>query len=142
MTKLHKFCVYTPLRVLAISFVIAFIAAFIAAKIMERDARETMYLMVYGFLIFPNILFSLGSFSVCFNLYQSVRENFSLSFLSFYFPVIFAVFIMLFSRIFGVLAIPLVALPFLIPQTYYFIRFRKRLTEGEIMEDFYYEVSE
>jgi len=128
---------------LVISFIIAFIVAFISAKIMERDARESMYLMVYAYLIFPNILFSLGSFSICFNLYRSVRENFFLSFLSFYFPVIIAFFIVVFyGEMLGTLFILLIALPFMIPQTYYFVRFRKRLLTGEVMEDFYYEVKE
>ena len=138
MTKLHRFCTYTPLKVLGISFAIAFISAFILDKIMEKNARETMYLMIYPLLIIPNILFSIGSYSIYLNLYKEIRDNILLSLLSFYFPVFIAGFIMLTNGIFGVLAIPLIAVPFLIPQTYYFMQFRKRLATGEIMDDFYY----
>ncbi len=137
MTKLNKFCRYTPLKVLGISTIIAFISAFIIASVIKKDARETMYLMIYPMIIIPNILFSVGSYSIYFNLYNKVRKNIWLCLLSFYFPVVIAAIIMALNGIMGLLSAPLLAIPFLTPQTYYFVRFRKRLKTGEILDDFY-----
>lgn len=137
MTNLKKFCIFTPLRVLAISAVLALIAAYFVAEKVKVDSRETMYLMIYPLLIGYNVVLSLASYSIFANIYRSVAYNFILSFLSFYVPVIlFSIGVSLFAGGSGLLGLPMMSIPFLIPQTYYFVQFRRRLKTKEFDLDF------
>lgn len=158
MTKLDKFCKYTPLKVLGISIAISIIVTILYSLLFMTSLSEGQLrnrhgegdisnFIIAGGCFFYSVVCSVCSYSIYFNLYKTVRDNIALCFLSFYFPIIF---IPLVSGLFwgatnGLLAslgMIFFSIPFLIVQTYYFIRFRIRLSSGEILEDFYYEVEE
>lgn len=139
MTRLKKFCIFTPLMVLGISFIIAVIFSFLFMyRLKQVEFRNGLAALFPLFMIGYNILCSLLSYSVCFNLYKKIRDNILFSFLSFYFPL-FATIITLFlipsnslyTDNLATLGIWLISsIPFLIPQTYYFIRFRRGIKKG------------
>lgn len=158
MTKLHKFCVYTPLKALLFSIIISVLVFIIYSTFFMRElTREEIEgrhgegdfsnLLIYGGCMMYSIFCSVCSYTICLNLYKRVRENTFLSFITFFSPLIILPLISLLLWIADsrnndgllLLAFMLFAIPFLIPQTYYYIRFRKRLDSGELTDDFYYE---
>lgn len=142
MTKFGKFCFYTPLKVAGISILISYIIASILIFISHKNRVNynhscDMSGIIYGIIIFPNFIASLLSYSIAINFYKRIRNNFTLSFLSFYSPTIVIILFIVAFDPGSLFSLILYSLPFIIPQTYYFIRFRKRLKSGEILEDFY-----
>lgn len=132
MTKLKKFCVYTPLKVLAISLILAYILSYLYMKRIE-GTRDGLAIVAVYLMVAYSIACSLTSCSILLNLYRKIRDNFVLSFLSFYFPIVITIIIMFATYMYhrsevSILIIWLIySIPFLIPQTYYFIRFRQGL---------------
>ncbi|MDR2956235.1 MAG: hypothetical protein LBV43_14265 [Prevotella sp.] len=138
MTKLKKFCVYTPLRVLLISLILSSILAVIYLKRIEgtRDGLAGLYPYV---MMAVTIVCCLLSYTVLLNLIEKVRNSFFLSFLTFYFPVLLFSVILLITFI-GDYRVMIFLwlfpfLPFILPQTYYFIRFRQKLKSDIFVED-------
>lgn len=133
MDDLTKFCNYTPLKIMGISAGIALVFAVISeatSKSSFLDFSGLSYL-----ILIPNILLSLFSYSICFNIRKSVRENPTHCFLSFYLPAIM-IFLWANLRVLGeewledIFFTFIVFLPFLIPLTYYYIRFRYNIKKG------------
>lgn len=139
MTKLKKFCVFTPLKVLGISFIIEVIISYVFMyRTNQINHRNGLVALFPFFIIGYNVICSLLSYTILFNLYKNIRESALFSFLSFYFPV-FVTIITLFlisSNSFytdnlATLGIWLIfSIPFLIPQSYYYIRFRIGMKKG------------
>lgn len=152
MSKLHDFCFNTPLKVFGISLAISivFFLALTFAQTIKTDVPIFGNGLLGFFFIGCSLLDSICSFTVCLNLYKTVRNNLILSLLSFYAPLLIAPFTLVlisskvvYSEFYSIL-IPwlFLSLPFLIPQTYFFIKFRRRMRNGEITDDFYYIVSD
>lgn len=147
MVKLDKFCIYTPLKVLAISLIISFAVSIVGGLAMPSHPTQHGEASLGGFYIGAicatlSIGLSVLSYSIAFNLYKTVRDKFLFSFLSFYSPLIVLLFLFVIydderTGFFLYVQLIIFAVPFLIPQTYYFVKFRKRLSTGEILEDFY-----
>ena len=100
---------------------------------------------ILGYLfIICSFFNSLISFTIGFNLYKIIRNNLILSSLSFYAPLFLCPLILFLLESDKKLSLELwllwgvFSLPFIITQTYYFIRFRMGIKNGEIMDDFYY----
>lgn len=152
MSKLHDFCFNTPLKVLGISLIISILFCIILPffKPIESDDPSFENGILGFFSIGCNFLNSICSYTIGLNLYKTVRNNLILSFLSFYAPLLIAPFtsILILSggldSEFCFILFPwlFLSLPFLIPQTYFFIKFRRRMRNGEITDDFYYIVSD
>lgn len=163
MTKLDKFCLFTPLKVCGISFLISLVVLFILSLIVsvdnltEEEVRgrygegDFSHLIIYCLLVFCCIFCSLCSYIIFLNRYKKIRDNYLLSFLTFISPVILISLITLITQ--GIsedigsgllmsLGAGVLSIPFVIPQIYYFVKFRKRLKSGEILEDFYEDVYE
>jgi len=144
MTKLKKFCLTTPLKVLLISMILSSILVFFLSKRIE-GTRDGLASVAVGMIIVYNAICSVLSYSVLLNLYRRVRDNVALSFLSFYLPVLVALLGILIMYVVYVvhggeflMAMWLIySIPFIIPQTYYFVRFRQRLKSGELTGDSY-----
>lgn len=141
MTKLDKFCFFTPLKVAFISGALSLIGAFIILSAIDRPYAGQhgcdMSGILYGLMIFGNVFASFLSYLIALNLYKTVRNNKIALFLTFYFPSLFLFLISTIVVYESVLAFLLTNIFFLVPQTYYYNRFRKRLQSGEILEDFY-----
>lgn len=163
MTKLDKFCLFTPFKAFGISFFISLVILLILSLIVsvdnltEKEVRnrygegDFSHLIVYSLLILCCIFCSLCSYIIFLNRYKKIRDNDFLSFLTFISPVILISLITLIaqgisenigSRLLMSLGAAVLSIPFIIPQMYYFVKFRKRLKSGEILEDFYEEVYE
>lgn len=149
MSKLDYFCSYTPLKVFGFSLTISIvITLFMAIFQPFRSEGDIFSDEILGFFFIGASLFnSLISYTICFNLYKTVRNNPILSFLSFYAPLFIVPLASslilskdMINSYFGenLLFWLFVSLPFIIPQTYYFVKFRIRLRKGEITDDFYY----
>lgn len=140
MTKLGKFCLFTPIKVSIISVLLSVLISTLIIE-MNRPSNYPqhgcdMSGILYVLIIFMNLLASLLSYTIAFNFYKIVRDNFVLSLMSFYaLPVLVAFY--LFKGDSTIFFTAIISLPFLIPQTYYFVRFRKRLKSGDILEDHY-----
>lgn len=139
MNKLGYFCQYTPLKVMLISVLLSCLLA-IGIEIADTGTFVGASFTMIFFLAFVSINFilSLMSFSIYFNIYKKVRESIFLSFLSFYLPVILVILaltiidpnMVLYHLNRDILYSILIISPFLIPQTYFFIRFRKMVNRG------------
>lgn len=143
MTKLGKFCLYTPIKVLIVSTIISYIVFILGISLSSPSYPHhgcDMSGIVYGMIIFINIFSSILSYTIAFNFYKSVRDQSLLCFCSFYgfFILLFMVSLIPFASESIILAL-VAYLPFLIPQTFYYIRFKKRLKSGEILDDYYEE---
>lgn len=137
MDKLGYFCQYTPLKVMLISVLLSCLLA-VGMEIAETGTLVGASFTLVFFLAFMSINFVLSfmSFSIYFNIYKKVRENIFLSFLSFFAPVILALLALSFVDINlilnkDVLYSLLIVSPFLIPQIFFFIRFRKMVNRGD-----------
>jgi len=154
MTKLHKFCILTPIKVLAISVIISLLvlivySLFFTQELTQEEVRsrhgegDFSNLLIFGGCMIYSVFCSICSYTLCFNLYRTVRGNAWLSFLTFFSPLIILPLLamVVWNKGEGLILLGFMffAIPFLIPQIYYFIRFRKLLASGEIMDDFYYE---
>lgn len=142
MTKLEKFCAITPLKVLGVSLILALIlCVFLYLKMNSTLHRNGLAVLALYYLIAYNIICSILSFSILLNLYKIVRDNVYMSFLSFYFPILISIVTLLIvSLLYGVEAFMFIvwaiyAIPFLIPQTYYFIRFRQQMESGKLLDN-------
>ncbi len=144
MEKLGYFCQYTPLKVMLISIVLSCLLA-IGIEIYDTGTFNVAIFSFMSFMGFASISFVLSilSFSIYFNMFKRVRESGLLSFLSFFLPIpvlyISVVALGIYSIDFdSVVAGILIALPFLIPQTYFFIRFRIMIKRGDFedMDDY------
>jgi branched-subunit amino acid transport protein AzlD len=136
MEKLGYFCQYTPLKVMLISIVLSCLLA-IGIEIYDTGAFNVAAFSLMFFLGFASINFILSilSFSIYFNVFKRVRESWFLSFLSFFLPVpvlyISVVALGIYSIDFdSIMAGVVVISPFLIPQIYYFTRFRIMVKRG------------
>ena len=138
MTKLGKFCLFTPIKVLLISILLSIILPWVLVPPSTPPPHSNdMRGILCTIITLLNVLASIVSYSIAFNFYKSIRNSFFLSFLTFYSLAIFLFcvgMILLASE--ALIFISTSFLPFLIPQTYYFIRFRKRLKSGDIMDDY------
>lgn len=154
MAKLDKFCLFTPMKVFGVSIIISLLVFAIYSLFFMRELTmeeirgrhgegDFSNLLILGGCIIYSIFCSICSYTIYLNLYNTVRENIWLSLLTFYSPMLILplLALLVWSANDGLLALRFMffAIPFLIPQTYYFIRFRKRLTSGEILDDFYYQ---
>ncbi|WP_165044318.1 hypothetical protein [Dysgonomonas sp. ZJ709] len=153
MTKLDKFCKYTPLKVFGISIIISVIifivySLFFMEELTPEEMRNShgeagfSHILILGACITYSFICSLCSYSIYLNLYKTVRDKFIFSLLSFFspiilFPLIAGLFGGLSNGLLPSLQMMFFAIPFIIPQIYYFLRFRMRLESGEILEDFY-----
>ena len=142
MTKLEKFCAITPLKVLGVCLILALILCFfLYLKMNSFPHRDGLAVLALYCLIAYNIICSVLSFSILLNLYKTIRDNVYLSFLSFYFPILISIVALLIvSLLYGVETFMYImwatyAIPFLIPQTYYFIRFRQQMESGKLLDN-------
>lgn len=143
MEKLGYFVQYTPLKVMLIGSLLSCLLA-VGIEVYDTGsfAGATFSLVFFLSFVSINFVLSILSFSIYFNIYKPVRDNPVLSFLSFFFPVL-AVGIALLVADINIMVNEdffyslLIILPFLIPQTYYFIRFRTMVKRGDfnISED-------
>ena len=135
MTKIQAFCLYTPLKVLAITLQLSVLliwpVSWMGCKFpvwLRSDMggwNLRVILLVNGFV-------ALFSSTLALNIYQSVRKNAFLSFLTFFLPFV-VVYGVILSNIpqSGAGYTLFVFSAFLIPQIYYYIRLRKRLRLGD-----------
>lgn len=135
MSKLKKFCIYTPLKVLLVSLILSFILSYLYMKRIEGTNDGLAIVAVY-LMVTYSIICSLASYSILLNLYRRIRNNVVLSLLSFYLPIIVTMIIMFTNYIYHRTEISIFvmwliySIPFIIPQTYFFIRFRQELKKG------------
>lgn len=152
MIKLDKFFTYTPLKVFCFSLIISFILfgllSFLSPPTEEQINSRHFFFTAGQIVLMVSIIFSLISsillFLIFLNRYKTIRENRVLSFLTFYTPGVIFFLTILFSFVSNeytstkeYLYILLSIIPFFAPMTFYFIRFRRALKGGDIMEDFY-----
>lgn len=148
MTRLDKFCFFTPIKVLGISLVISLIIGIICEFVYPSKPTQYgeatwggMWLGAIFFLY--SALCSIASYSICLNMYRTIRNNFFLSLLSFFLPLIILPLIALVAwnvqEVIRTLGYILFTTPFIITQIYFFIKFRKQVKSGEIIKDFYIE---
>lgn len=137
MNKLKRFCAYTPLKVLAICLILSLtLCVFLYIRMNSLPHREGLAVLALYLLVAYSILCPILSYSILLNLYKAVRENIILSFLSFYFPIVISLAALLFAyashggEVYMIMIWIIYMMPFIIPQTYYFIRFRKLLKQG------------
>ena len=157
MTKLDKFMTYTPLKVFLWSIAIAFFLCILFSVIFppseEIRASNRSYLTSGQIVMAVSSIFSLVCsiflYLTFLNRYKTVRDNIVLSFLTFYTPSVslLSYIIIDFSghesvspSEYGYVLVS--SLAFLVPTTFYFVRFRKLLQSGNIMDDFYIYVED
>lgn len=143
MEKLGYFVQYTPLKVMLIGSLLSCLLA-VGIEVYDTGsfAGATFSLVFFLSFISINFILSILSFSIYFNIYKPVRDNPLLSFLSFFFPVIAVGVALLITDINIIINEDffyslLIISPFLIPQTFFFIRFRTMVKRGDfnISED-------
>ena len=134
MTKIQSFCLFTPLKVLVISIQVSVLLIW-PVSWMEYEfpawLKPDIGSWTLRAILLVNGFVALFSFAVALNILQSVRNNILLSFFSFFLPAIIVYTVIIFKASSGVGYTLFMLLPFLIPQVYYYIRFRKRLKSGE-----------
>lgn len=143
MSKLKRFCLLTPLKVLGISIILSCILAFIMYKLMaynmeKNNIRDGLGVLAIYLVIICNFISPLLSYSISLNLYKRIRDNVFFSFLSFYLPMIICFMVLLFigETSIEILSFWIMALlPFLLPQTFYFVLFRRKLKIADFNEN-------
>lgn len=148
MTRLDKFCLFTPMKVLGISLgislIIGIVCVFLYPSKPTQHGEVTYGGMWLGLIFFLfSALCSVSSYSICLNMYRTIRNNFLLSLLSFFLPIlllpIIALVVWNVQESKRALGYTFFTIPFIIAQIYFFIKFRKQVKSGEIIKDFYIE---
>lgn len=135
MTKFGLFCLFTPIKVALISTLISFVFISIWLTYFRTPPQHNcdMSGILYGIVLFINIMALILTYSICLNFYKTVREQKYASLATFFMPILIVCLLFVSDDP----AIMLFAIPFVVPQAYYYHRFRKRLESGELLEDFY-----
>lgn len=146
MTRLDKFCLFTPMKVLGISLgislIIGIVCVFLYPSKPTQHGEATFGGMWLGLIFFVYSAFcSVTSYSICLNMYRTIRNNFFLSLLSFFLPILILPLISVImwdvQELKKALTLTMFATPFIIAQIFFFVKFRKQVKSGEIIKDFY-----
>lgn len=135
--KLTRFCLYTPLKVLLISLGLALILWLVSARVFDGiDMKQYMDIDNKDLFFYPFfVCFScaMASFSIFFCKISSVRDNFLLSFICFFFLPLFIAFWIVSPQIHSkeyYMQTTYYSLAFILPQAYFFIDFWRKNKNG------------
>lgn len=136
--KLTRFCLYTPLIVLLLSLAISLVLWFISDNIFKNpDAKLYMDINNKELFFYPFfVCFScaVASYSIFLCKIHVVRQNFLLSFISFFpLPLLIAFFFLSsqFTSDEYYIQTAYYSLAFILPQAYFFIFFWRKKTKGD-----------
>ena len=150
MTRLDKFCLYTPLKTFGISLLIILLLYAIISIVYPPSEAQRMgrhFYLTYAqgvatIAVVYSLTCTLGMYAISLNLFRTIRNNAILSFLTFFLiPTALFAYIFVEALSIGKLVL-LAAVPFFNPLIYYYQKFRKQVRSGEIMEGFYVPVEE
>lgn len=136
--KLTRFCLHTPLLVLVLALAISLILWFISDNIC-KNPNTKLYMDINNKELFFYPFFvcfscAVASYSIFLCKIRAVRENFLLSFISFFpLPLLIAFFFLSsqFTSDEHYIQTAYYSLAFILPQTYFFILFRRKKKKGE-----------
>lgn len=139
--RLTRFCLYTPLKVLLISLVLSLILWLISNSLFDDiDIKQYMDVNNKDLFFYPFfVCFScaISSYSIFLCKINSVRDNFLLSFISFFPLPLFMAFLIVSPQIQSreyYMQTAYYSLAFILPQIYFFIDFSRKNKNGDWVE--------
>ncbi len=138
MKELRDYCFYTPIVVLILSIILSVVLMVIVGVTGDLlpDWFQPKPGLIFYAMLFENAMFSIFSCTVILNTFKFVRDSICLSFITFFWPVIFFYIAILLNLDHPDAGFSLlIPLAFVIPQGYSFFIFHKRLKSGYFDED-------
>lgn len=136
MTNLRDFCIHTPLKVIKMSLILGLTSGYYLYHTSIGEAQVASFGKMILFSLY-NIVCSLLSYTILLNRVAEIRDNFLLSFISFFWFALpqFIIFFILDDPLLILIA-KVGILPFIIVQSLYFVRFRFLLRSGKLLDKY------